>query len=304
VYAASERLIDRYGQRNRFYMIETAPPMTYDFVILGASHATVFDFDAMNAELERMTGTRILNLSVAGAGVVVNRLLFDYALRRHETRAVVYVIDSFVFYSRQWNEDRLSDARLFHRAPFDPALAALLLQNGWSRRRGLDYVAGFSKINNADRFEPDIRPEETRFDRIYRPVGQIDRQRMAYLYPARLDDGVRAQRARYLAAFGDLLREARARNLRVVVFKPPLPERVYRLLPDEREFDAALAETLAGHAVEFHDFSRVGNDERFFYDSDHLNRAGVRRFFERSLAPLLAGKADGDRSSGNRRRVG
>ena len=160
------------------------PPAEYDVLILGASHAAVFDFDDMNRRLEEMTRSRILNLSVVGGGVVVNRLLLDYFLVRHRTAAIVYVVDSFAFYSREWNERRLEDARLFQRAPFDPALARLLLRSGAPLMVAVDYVSGFSKINNPDRFGLDRPAEAARFDRRYRPVDQIDRQRIAYLYPA------------------------------------------------------------------------------------------------------------------------
>src|SRR5688572_7432826 len=63
LYAASEQLVHRYAQRNRFYMVQTAPHRSYDHVLLGASHAAVFDYQDMNARLEQMTGSRILNLS-------------------------------------------------------------------------------------------------------------------------------------------------------------------------------------------------------------------------------------------------
>ena len=165
-------------------MVRTAPQVEYDHVILGASHAAVFDFDDMNARLEALTGKRILNLSVVGGGIVVNRLVLDYFLTRHRAATIVYVVDSFAFYSRQWNEERLEDARLFHRAPFDPALARLLAGSGAAWQVTLDYVTGFSKINNADRFAPDVPAEASRFDRRYRPIDQLDRQRIEYLYPA------------------------------------------------------------------------------------------------------------------------
>ena len=178
--AVAEWLVYHNGDRNRFFMVRTAAPTEYDVLILGASHAAVFDFDDMNRRLEEMTRSRILNLSVVGGGVVVNRLLLDYFSVRHRTAAIVYVVDSFAFYSREWNERRLEDARLFQRAPFDPALARLLLRSGAPLMVAIDYVSGFSKINNADRFGLDRPAEAARFDRRYRPVDQIDRQRIAY----------------------------------------------------------------------------------------------------------------------------
>ena len=286
LYAASERLVYQYAQRNRFYQVKTASSATYDYVILGASHAAVLDLGGMNRRLEEMTGSRILNLSIVGAGVSVNRLVLDYFWAAHQTAAIVYVVDSFAFYSRQWNEERLNDARLLLRAPFDASLARLLLRNSETRARAVDYIVGFSKINNASRFVVDVADEEARFDRKYRAVQQIDEQRIEYLYAEPLARG-NGDLERYLTEFEDLVRHAASRNVRVLVVKPPLPEKFYRMIPNEQRFDAALGQRLARLRVEFHDWSLVGNESGLFFDSDHLNRAGVENLFERFLSGIM-----------------
>lgn len=289
VYAASERLVARYAHRNRFFAVKTAPYAAYDYVILGASHAAAFDYQDMNARLEQMTGARILNLSVVGGGITINRLLLDYFLVAHRTAAVLYVVDSFAFSSRAWNEDRLQDARLFYRAPFDPALARLLLQEPARRAVALDYITGFSKINNADRFKPDVGDEEARFTRTYHRVQQIDEERIEYLYPPSSDRA--AERPRYLAELDALVAAVQARGIRFQAIKPPIPARVYRMLPDEAAFDAVLTTVLARRGVTLDDFSLVDNGEAFFFDTDHLNRAGVLSFFEHHLKGVLTAAA-------------
>jgi hypothetical protein len=287
LYAAAERLVYQRADRNRFFMVRTAPLAEYDYLILGASHAAVFDFDDMNQRLEDLTGARILNLSVVGGGVVVNRLLLDYFLERRRAGALVYVVDSFAFYSSEWNERRLDDARLFQRAPFDPALARLLLRSGAAPMVGVDYVTGFSKINNPDRFGPDRPAEAARFDRRYRPVDQIDRQRIAYLYPSIEDQAVRGNRDRYVAEFEALLAGAREHGMRVILLRPPLPPRTRALIPGEEEFDVELRAVAATTGAEVHDFSKAIDDTAMYFDTDHLNRTGVTHFFERYLAGIL-----------------
>ena len=89
LYAWAEWLVYQRADRNRFFMVRTAPSRQYDHVILGASHAAVFDFGDMNRRLEERTGARILNLAVVGGGVAVNRLLLDYFLTAHQTGAIV-----------------------------------------------------------------------------------------------------------------------------------------------------------------------------------------------------------------------
>ena len=286
VYSVADGLVYQYAKRNRFFAIKTAPHSDYNYVILGASHAAALDYEDMTAQLERMTGARILNLSIVGGGITVNRLLLDYFLAQHRTTGVVYILDSFAFYSAQWNEERLSDTRLFDRAPFDPTLVTVLLQNPASHSAAFDYLIGFSKINNADRFKLDISDDEaTKFNKTYRPLKQIDDQRLAYLYPKPIEE---VTFRRYLAEFEDTLQNLKQRNIRVIVVKPPVPTRFYKALPGEAQFDETLKPILDKHGVEFHDFSLVGNDEKFFFNTDHLNKTGVLNFFENYLKSLLA----------------
>ena len=294
LYVATEQMVARHAQRNRFFSVKMAAPDThYDHVILGASHAAVFDYREMNARLAAMTGSQILNLAVEGGGVTVNRFLLDYFLTEHRTSSVIYILDSFVFYSREWNEDRLQDAGLFMRAPWDPQLAAQLLRHPATRILAADYISGFSKINNPDRFAPDVFENEGgRFDRTYRPVPQIDRQRIAYLYPDDVDQSD-VLGSPYFDEFETLIEDMQARDISVTVVRPPIPSRIYDMIPGERQFDATLASMLAGHDVAFHDLSAVNNDEPLFFDSDHLNQEGVLSFFEDHLAGVLLSATEG-----------
>jgi hypothetical protein len=286
VYVAGEQLSYHYAKRNRFHVVKTAPRVPYDHVILGASHAAVFDYEDMNARLEEMTRKKILNLSVVGGGITVNRVMLDYFLTAHRTKNVIYVMDSFGFYARDWNEDRLKDTRLFVRAPFDPALVPILLRNAASLPVVLDFVTGFSKINNPDRFKPDVSEDEAvKFSKTYRPVKQIDTQRIEFLYPKQTDPQVLA---RYLSEFEAWVRNLQQRNIRLIVIKPPLPARVYAMLPNEAQFDNALKQVLVQNGIEYHDFSLVGNDDKYFFNTDHLNRNGVLNFFDAHLKAVLA----------------
>ena len=287
IFLASEWLVYEHAQRNRFFAVKTAPPVRSDFVILGASHGAVFDYRDMNTRLEEMTGAEILNLATVGGGIAINRLLVEYFFLEHETDAVVYVLDSFGFYSDAWNEERLRDRELYARAPWDPRLGLLLLRHPGARSMALDYMFGFSKINNPDHFLPDVfEAEASRFDRTYRAIPQIDRQRLAFLYPGEIDETTLLA-SPYLAAFEDLIRYVQAQGSRFIVVRPPIPERVYSELPWESTFDETIKALVERHGAEFHDFSRVANEPEFFYDTDHLNQAGVLNFFERFFSDVL-----------------
>jgi len=286
LYAWSETLVYQHGDKNRFFMIATKPPQTYDFVILGASHAMPVGFEDYNKRLEEAVGGSIINLSIEGAGVLPNRLMIDYFFSRHSARTVVFFLDSFAFYSRRWNEDRL-DTALFKRAPFDLALVDTLLRYPWARELLPPYATGFTKINNQDRLALD-RPdaEVTKFNKTYRPIPQIDKQRVSYLYPPQIDQ---AELRRYISEFAALIDFVRSTGSDFIVIKPSTPARYRNALPSESAFDAGIGEVLGAKQVPYYDFSTAVVDNRYFYDTDHLNRDGVAAFMDAGFVAALRG---------------
>ena len=288
VYGWSERLLYRTGNSNPFFKIATAEERSYDWVILGASHAMPLDFDDFNTHMESETGRGILNLASPGTGPLYNRFVLENFLRQHRTMGVLYVLDSFAFYSRTWNEGRFADAKLLRRTPFDPAVARLMLD--YSMREEvdavavLDYVTGFSKVNNRERFRPDVWEGEAKFDRVYRPSVTADRKRIAYLYP----DHDPEVFSRYLQEFEALIALAQREGVHVTVIKTPMRARFYSQIQGESAFDDTISRLLAARQVPFHDFSLTMDDPRFYFDTDHLNRVGLTAFFNRHLKAILS----------------
>jgi len=288
VYYAAERLMLGNGRSNPFFKIAMAQDSTVDWVILGASHAMPLDFSDFNAQMERETRLNILNLAAPGAGPLYNRFVFEHFLREHRTRNLLYVVDSFAFYSRTWNEDRFADAKLLRRTPFDPAIARRLCDYAWhdgvDARAVLDYVSGFSKINNRERFQRDVWEGEAQFERAYRPSSTAMKKRIDYLYPDKTSPVVLS---RYLEAFSSLVALASKEGINVVVIKMPVPPQFHRQLPDEAAFDDSLARFLSARGVPFHDFSARTSEPSLYFDTDHLSRAGLTEFFLRDLKPVL-----------------
>lgn len=288
LYYAAERLMLRTGHANPLFKIATAPEAEFDWVILGASHAMTLDFADFNAWLQRDTRQRILNLAGPGTGPLYNRFVLEHLLERRRARNVLYVADGFAFYSPAWNEERFADAKLLRRTPFERAAAARLWD--YARREGvdpravLDYVSGFSKINNRERFERDAWEGEAQFEREYRRSATALKKRIAYLYP---DAASEAALARYLGQLGEIAALARRAGARLVVVKMPAPAQFRELLPGEAAFDAALARALVAQQVCFADFSAALEEPRFYFDTDHLNRAGLTEFVDRDLKAIL-----------------
>jgi hypothetical protein len=246
------------------------------------------DFADFNAQMERATRLRILNLAAPGAGPLYNRFVLEDFLRAHRARNLLYVADSFAFYSRTWNEERFADAKLLRRTPFDPAIARRLWDyarhEGVDARALLDYVSGFSKINNRERFQRDVWEGEAQFERAYRPSATAVKKRVDYLFPDKIAP---ATLPRYLEALSSLIALARKEGVNVVVIKMPVPPQFYSQLPGEAGFDDALSRFLAARGVPFHDFSAKTSEPGLYFDTDHLSRAGLTEFFMRDLKPIL-----------------
>lgn len=288
LYYTAERLMLHTGRSNPLFKIATVQDSTVDWVILGASHAMPLDFADFNAYLQGETGLRILNLASPGTGPLYNRFVLERFLRAHRTKNVLYVVDSFAFYSRSWNEERFADAKLLGRTPFEPATAAQLWDyarhEGVDPRALLDYVTGFSKINNRERFARDVWEGEAQFERVYRPSVSAVKKRIAYLYP---DKTAATALSRYLEEFSKLIVTAHQAGANVVVIKMPTPTQYRSQLPDEAVFDQAMTARLATAGVRFLDFSQALDEPRYYFDTDHLNRTGLTEFFGRYLKPVL-----------------
>jgi hypothetical protein len=288
VYFVAERLMYRNGHSNPFFKIATSEVKAFDWVILGASHAMPLDFADFNGLMQEQTGLKIINLASPGTGPLYNRFVLEAFLRNHQTKNVLYVADSFAFYSRTWNEDRFGDAKLLRTTPFDPATVWSFWQ--YSRREGVDpravadYVTGFSKINNRERFQKDVWEGELQFDRVYRPSAAAVKSRIAYLFPKSSEP---ASLGRYLTEFANMLELAKQRKIRIVVVKLPTPGQFRTQLPNERSFDDAMSQLLVTQGLALDDFSAELDEPRFYFDTDHVNRAGATELFDRRLRAIL-----------------
>lgn len=294
LYAAAEHLLHRQGHSNPMFKIERLPPGTADWLVLGASHAMPLGFPGVNESLERATGQRLVQLAGPGTGPLYNRWVFEHYLQSgHRARHLLYVVDSFAFYSRTWNEDRLADAKLLARTPWRASLARSLARHvagdGVDPRALLDYTTGFSKINNRSRFERDAWEGEAQFDRSARASSTATRKRIAYLYPQGTPDDALQ---RYMDELAKLLKAARAQGMTLHLLKMPLPAGFRRQLPDEAAFDAALAALAARTGAEVQDQSHSVDDATLYFDSDHLNRTGLAQFSEAFLVPWLKRRAE------------
>lgn len=289
LFAWSDATLRVHGDRNPFYRVSQAPGHM-DWIVLGASHAMPLGFAGVAESLHEATGETVLALAMTGGGPFPMRVIAERYFADHSADGVLIVLDDFGFRDPRWNASRLGDSDVLPKIPADSETLRVLLRaipRGLSWQTVAAQATGFARINDRTRFQPDRWDAEARFDTSPRPSDAADKARIAYLYPGAVD-GEALMRG--LADLDATIGLARQNGAGVAVVLPPLPDRFRALLPDGAEVGPALRLHLRDRDVPLHDFSAAIPEPKFYFDSDHLNRAGVARWLDEGLAAVLRGQ--------------
>lgn len=289
LFAFAEWHLRKTETHNPMLRITAMSAPSQDWIVLGASHALPLGFRDMEPLIEARTARSLMNLAVTGAGPFVMRLVAERYFHDHRAAGVLIVADGFGFADRRWNEGRMDDSDMLPRVPLDGATFAVFAQAmpRFDPQSLVDYANGFSKINAVAGLFADTWSGEERFDESRKkPSATADAERVAFLYPA---DAVLQDR--YFDDLAATVALARSAGARVVILRPPLPAAFAARLPFEAEVAARLSDLAQAGGAEMADFAAALPEQRFYFDSDHLNRQGVEAWLDLGLAALLSGAA-------------
>ncbi len=290
LYVASEQLLRRNGHSNPLFKIANCAKSERRLGRCSARRTRCRWISTTSTRASSAPrGQRIVQLAAPGTGPLYNRFVFEHFLHRHNTRNLLYVVDAFAFYSRTWNEDRFSDAKLLRRTPWDAALAARLAR--YVRDEGVEVGA---LLDLRQWFFEDQQPRALRA----RCLGRRGAVRAC--------SATGAWRHRPSASPTCTRTRPRLRRWRATCAgsTPCWPWRDSRACrcwssrcrcrgnfvsncPTRRPSTRRLAHVLAAHGARLADLSAAIDDPRSYFDTDHLNRAGLQAFIDRSLTPLL-----------------
>lgn len=282
----SDRVLETRSDRNPFFRILQAD-QHQDWIVLGASHALPLGFEGMPTMIREVTETDTLTLAVAGGGPAVSRLVAERYFADHKADGVLVVLDTFAFLDPRWNEARLADADLLPKIPVDLQtlpIFARAIPRGIPAGTVLAYATGFARINDRTRFEPDRWDAEAKFDTAPRPSDAADAARISYLYPAPPSQGT-VERA--MADIEAMVGLARSHGAGIVLIYPPLPDRFRSRMPDMSGIETRLAALAGQLGVPVFDHRTLIPDPRLYFDTDHLNRAGVEHWLANGLGDIL-----------------
>lgn len=283
----------------------------FGFVFLGSSHARVLSgSEAIQAEVEQALGGRAMNLGVSGGGVLPALVYLNLFYERGNTAdTVLYVVDAWALYRREWNENN----PFYEVEPFSLSLVRQLLAQGYTPKQILYYLKRkvdplrliaepfkktFAGIMERSLETVDRKTADSRLWGLYGYMGNDGKEFAAYV--ARYVAGARY--ARLVGKLREVVALARTHGSRVFMVIPPT------LFEDDCGLDPLrelLKEMNRTEGVGFLDCSGAMPDPRDYYHVDHLNRRGVAFFTRRLLRPALdrqAGHVSGTESSpGNAR---
>ncbi len=251
---------------------------SWDIILMGTSHAKIFSRNGNYDRVDQILSKRIFNLAKGGGhgGIFPEQLMLSrfYADGNHAD-TVVYLVDPWVFYSRQWNEENY----FLEDEPFDIRLYFVALWNGVGRSV---LINGFQTklFHRWLLLEPASREPKT--DKLLSVNDtQIAQDKKDYYL-----NGLNQETfLHYTMLFKQLVTLAEENNSRVILI---FPTTLWQETPGKNQVLTFFQELQKKHpSVEVHDFSHVITDPQYYYDTNHLNSLGVEYFTRAYLLPLF-----------------
>lgn len=263
-------------------LLVTGENTRYGMVLLGTSRGRVLSRDGNHQQLEQILGRRVANLSKGGGGGLMPAELHlsHFFYRGNTTDRVVYLVDPWVFFSEVNNEE---NDFFLRDEPFELDILKKLISDGYPTNRILSYLQMIG-ITDWEQISRYAAPGLT--DGTLQQVDPVKMEKARNHYLERYD----LQNFAKYGGYVDRINALAKRNgsgviyIMVPILMPDFPgaEQVDRLLTDM----AARTED-----VTYYNCIAAMHDRHYFYDHMHFNRAGIARFAEEVLLPVLSGAA-------------
>lgn len=245
-------------------------------VILGTSHGEIFSSAGNHDRIERVLGTPVMNLSKSGKGPRIERLFLDYYhLLGNQADAIVYLIDPWAMYAEKGNDE----PNVFVDEPLDRRFLAFIAGYRFSPSVYINYVMSKATLLWWLR-KPDMTPEETRTAAAPTPE-QVQKD-----IDGRYPEGRTATMfKRYAEELRGIAEAAKTHGARLIFIIPTTLNGDY---PGEDELRAELDRIRVEFGAENYDHSGAILDPTLYFDFDHLNSAGIVRYTETFLQPIVS----------------
>jgi len=274
-----EMRFDFTHETNKSVVLTMPSKQDYDLLIMGTSHGRNLSNSGNHSRVEKILNKRIWNIAKDGGhGGIFPELMFleHFYGKGNDASTILYFVDPWVFYAREWNEDNY----FLEGESVDLLFLWYVIREGTSRKTivnhlqyKLDPVWFLAK---PDSLLPDVRKVPSREF----ALGVCERE-VGRLYMEGLNH---ENFERYATMFERTINLMEARGAHVVLAWPvslcPLP-------PGREKVEVFLKDLAKRHHLEIYDFSNAMTDPELFYDYNHLNTKGMELFAEKYLLPIV-----------------
>lgn len=247
---------------------------TYNFLIMGTSHANIFTRFSNQGRVEKILGKKFFNLSQPGSGPVIEKLYLKVFLdKKNRSQRIVYFIDPYALYSDRWNENYF----LLLYGKFD----LLFLRNAISSQIGattlMNYIRTYLSLKW---FIKNPRPDKTD-SRVYSYTKSQIIERLNFLYPEGLTQN---SFIKYTQSLNEVIQIAKKNNMKITFI---VPTTLIKNLPGTNQTLKLLEKYKKDYNIMYYDYSNLIQDNNLYGDEDHLNSDGISFFTKYYLKQIL-----------------
>ncbi|MBU0995049.1 MAG: hypothetical protein KJ737_21355 [Proteobacteria bacterium] len=253
----------------------------YPVAFLGTSRGRVLSRDGNHDMVERILGGKVANLSKGGGGGLMPAdVHLSFFLNQGNTvDHVIYLVDPWIFYSSINNENNdffLKDE------PFELFIFWKLIRDRYPMDRLFSYlqmitVTDWRKIS---RYGAPGLTDGT--------LQKIDEKKMEDARQNYLEKYDQESFVAYGPMVDAINRLVRKNGARITYVMLPL---LMPAFPGLTEIDAFLREkTSQEEGMAYYNCASCMQDQRFYYDHMHFNKAGIEYFLNTCILPILHGE--------------
>lgn len=253
---------------------------TYGLVLLSTSRGRVFSRDGNHLTLEKILGTRVMNLSKGGGGgLMPAELHLSYFYHRgNRADHVVYLVDTSVFFSPISNEQ---NDFFLRDEPFELFILGKLIADRYPADRVLSYLQMIA-VKDWAAISRYGAPGLT--DGILANIDTLKLREARQYYLERYAPDGWEKYSPYVDKINALVK-AHGGRITYVMLPMLIPD-----FPKAAQVDAKLRQVARDNDhVDYFNFADAMHDRRFFYDHMHFNKVGIDYFTRNCLYPILHG---------------
>ena len=251
-------------------------------VLLGTSRGRVFSRDGNHERVEKILGEKFVNLSKGGGGgLMPAEVHLSWFYHKGNTvDHVIYLVDPWVFYSSNSNENN----NFFLRdEPFEFFIFWKLLRDGYPITRLFAYL----QMTSVTDWKKISKYGDPGLDNLV--LKAIDEKKTEDARKNYLEGFDRGSFVAYGPVVSRINRMVREHGGKITYVMLPL---LMKDFPGLTEVDAFLKEAaLREEGMDYINCASCMQETKYYYDHMHFNKVGVEYFLNTCILPILHGEA-------------